>query len=106
MPRARSLFLFSPIEQQIPLHHPGRSDKFNAAYLDWASHTHKLVLEGKHRYGKKQWRDDTLHDITTLTAPYSHLPEVKAMHVVGEQMPRAIRGETTMLQHLMDRPFE
>lgn len=56
-----------------------------------------MVLEGKHRYAKKEWLTDTLHDIVALTAPYPDLPEVKAMHTVGQQMPRAIRGETAML---------
>jgi hybrid polyketide synthase/nonribosomal peptide synthetase ACE1 len=94
-------FYLRQLDDQVPVDHSGRSDQFNAAYLRWATHTHRLVMEGKHRYGKRAWANDTLDDIKTLTEPYSELPEVKAMHIVGEQMPRAIRGETTMLQHLM-----
>ncbi|PKY00833.1 beta-ketoacyl synthase domain-containing protein [Aspergillus campestris IBT 28561] len=94
-------FYLRQLEEQVPADHPGRLDQFYAAYLRWATHTHRLVTEGKHRYGKPAWVHDTLADIKALTEPYNALPEVKAMHVVGEQMPRAIRGETTMLQHLM-----
>lgn len=94
-------FYLRQLDDQVPADHPGRSDQFHAAYLRWATHTHNIVMEGKHRYGKPAWVSDTLEVIKTLTEPYSELPEVKAMYIVGEQMPRAIRGETTMLQHLM-----
>lgn len=94
-------FYLRQLEHQVPPDHPGRSDKYNAAYLNFASHTHKLCLEGRHRYAKKEWLNDTLEDIVAATERFSDRPEVKAMHVVGEQMPRAIRGETSMLEHLM-----
>lgn len=89
------------LEHQVPPDHPGRSDKYNAAYLNFASHNHRLCLEGRHRYAKKEWLNDTLEDIVAATERFSDRPEIKAMHVVGEQMPRAIRGETSMLEHLM-----
>ncbi|KAL8972023.1 MAG: hypothetical protein Q9197_002975 [Variospora fuerteventurae] len=89
------------LEHQIPPDHRGRLDKHNAAYLNFASHTHRLCLEGKHRYVKKEWLNDTPKDIIAITERFSDRPEVKAMHVVGEQMPRAIRGETSMLEQLM-----
>ncbi|KAK2022912.1 beta-ketoacyl synthase domain-containing protein [Colletotrichum zoysiae] len=97
-----SYFYLRQLERQIPEDHPGRSDVYNAAYLSFASHTHKLVEQGKHRYARREWLSDTLEDILTLSAPFADQPEVKAMHIVGEQMPRAILGETTMLEHLMN----
>ncbi|KAK4180644.1 hypothetical protein QBC36DRAFT_297446 [Triangularia setosa] len=97
-----SLFYLGQLEQQIPKDHPGRSDTYNAAYLNFASHTLRLVQQGRHRYAKKEWLNDTLEDILSLSAPFSDQPEIKAMHVVGEQMPKAIQGETTMLEHLMN----
>ncbi|KAK7460255.1 beta-ketoacyl synthase domain-containing protein [Colletotrichum acutatum] len=97
-----SYFYLRQLEGQIPEGHPGRSDPYNAAYLSFASHTHKLVQQGKHRYAKKEWVNDTLEDILAFSKPFSDQPEVKAMHIVGEQMPRAILGETTMLEHLMN----
>lgn len=96
-----SYFYLRQLGKEIPADHPGRSDKYNAAYLNFAAHTHQLVLGGKHRYAKREWLGDTLEDILRLSKPFSDLPEIKAMHVVGEQMPRAIRGETSMLEHLM-----
>ncbi|RYP73786.1 hypothetical protein DL770_007712 [Monosporascus sp. CRB-9-2] len=97
-----SYFYLRQLEDQIPADHPGRSDTYNAAYLAFASHTHDLVQQGKHRYAKKEWLNDTLEDILVLSEPFSDQPEIKAMHIVGEQMPRAILGETTMLEHLMN----
>ncbi|KAL9045343.1 MAG: hypothetical protein Q9214_001595, partial [Letrouitia sp. 1 TL-2023] len=95
------LFYLRQLEHQVPSDHPGRSDKYNAAYLNFASHTQSLVLGGKHRYAKKEWIKDTREDILAISNPFSNRPEVRAMHIVGEQMPRAIRGETSMLEHLM-----
>ncbi|KAK1676294.1 beta-ketoacyl synthase domain-containing protein [Colletotrichum godetiae] len=97
-----SYFYLRQLENQIPEGHLGRSDPYNAAYLSFASRTHKLVQQGKHRYAKKEWLNDTLEDILALSKPFSDQPEIKAMHIVGEQMPRAILGETTMLEHLMN----
>nr|XP_036580489.1 beta-ketoacyl synthase domain-containing protein [Colletotrichum truncatum]KAF6788401.1 beta-ketoacyl synthase domain-containing protein [Colletotrichum truncatum] len=94
-------FYLRQLEKEIPLDHPGREDKFHAAYLNFAAHTNKLCADGKHRYAKKEWLNDTLEDIMASTQAIAHLPEIRAMHVVGEQMPRAIRGETTMLEHLL-----
>ncbi|KAH6880012.1 beta-ketoacyl synthase domain-containing protein [Thelonectria olida] len=94
-------FYLSQLDKQIPDDHPGRADKFNAAYLNFAAHTNELRKKGKHRYAKKEWLNDTLEDIMASTQHISDLPEVKAMHIVGEHMPRAIRGETSMLEHLL-----
>ena len=96
-----SYFYLRQLDGQIPADHHGRSDKYNAAYLNFAAHTHRLVLEGNHQFAKKTWLDDTLEDIINLSKPFSDFPEIKAMHVVGEQMPKAIQGETSMLEHLM-----
>ncbi|KAF4124349.1 Acyl transferase domain in polyketide synthase (PKS) enzyme [Geosmithia morbida] len=74
-----SYFYLRQLEHQIPEDHPGRADPYNAAYLSFTS-----------------------HDILVLSEPFSEKPEVKAMHVVGEQMPQAILGKTTMLEHLMN----
>ncbi|KAF2761850.1 beta-ketoacyl synthase domain-containing protein [Pseudovirgaria hyperparasitica] len=94
-------FYLRQLEHQIPSDHPGRTDEFNAAYLNWATHTHKLVSEDRHPYGKRDWINDNEDQINALAAPFSDRPEIKAMKVVGEQMPRAIRGETSMLEHLI-----
>ncbi|KAH7019596.1 beta-ketoacyl synthase domain-containing protein [Ilyonectria destructans] len=96
-----SIFYLRELEKQIPADHPGRSDKYNAAYLEFAAHTDRLCREGKHRYAKKEWLKDTVEDIIASAKPYADLPEVKAMHIVGEHMPRSIRGETMILEHLL-----
>lgn len=96
-----SYFYLRRLLETIPPDHAGRADPFHAAYLNFAEHTHKLVLAGKHRYLAKECAKDTLEDVMRMCAPYEDKPEIKTMHVIGEQMARAIRGETTMLEHLM-----
>lgn len=98
-----SFFYLRQLEQQVPKDHPGRLNKYYAAYLNFAAHTMKLVRDGKHRYAKLEWTRDTKEDIMALTKAYCHYPEIMAMHAVGEHMPRTIRGETTsMLEHLVE----
>lgn len=96
-----SCFYLRQLKDQFPANHPGRDDKFNAAYLEFAEYTHNLCVTGKHKYAKKEWLSDTLEDIYAATAPFSDLSEVRVAHLVGEQMPRAILGETTMVEQLL-----
>ncbi|KAL4811323.1 beta-ketoacyl synthase domain-containing protein [Aspergillus unguis] len=88
------------LEKGVPVHPTGGANPSDAAYLRWVADTHRKVKEGNHRYGKPSWENDTWEDIKLLTEPYSNRPEVKAMHIVGKEMPRAIRGETSMIEHL------
>ncbi|KAI1116691.1 beta-ketoacyl synthase domain-containing protein [Nemania sp. NC0429] len=98
-----SFFYLRQLEQQIPKDHQGRLDKHYMAYLNFAAHTTEQVRDGKHRYAKPEWIGDTKEDIMALTRAYSAYPEIMAMHVVGEHMPRTIRGETSsMLEHLAE----
>ncbi|KAK9789090.1 putative Nonribosomal peptide synthetase 14 [Seiridium cardinale] len=43
---------------------------------------------------------DTLADNVEAGARFAGIPHVKIMHLIGEQMPRVFRGETTMLEHI------
>jgi hybrid polyketide synthase/nonribosomal peptide synthetase ACE1 len=96
-----SCFYLRQLKDQFPADHPGREDKFNAAYLEFAEYTYNLCVTGKHKYARKEWLSDTLEDIYAATAPFSELSEVRVAHLVGEQMPRAILGETTMVEQLL-----
>ena len=60
-------FCLRQFERQVPSGYPGRSDKYNAAYLSFASQTHELCLEGKYRYANTGWLNDTLKDIVAAT---------------------------------------
>ncbi|KAJ3496326.1 hypothetical protein NLG97_g2739 [Lecanicillium saksenae] len=96
-----SFYYLRHLESQVPADCPGRSDKYFDAYLKFASHTLNQCSNGTHQYAKREWLQDTEQDIIMLAESFSERPEVKAMFAVGHNMPRAIRGETTMLEHLI-----
>ncbi|XWW92934.1 hypothetical protein V2A60_000862 [Cordyceps javanica] len=96
-----SFFYLRHLDSQVPADCPGRSDQYFDAYLKFAAHTLKQCTDGKHQYAKREWLQDTEQDIMKLAENFSERPEVKAMLAVGQNMHRAIRGETTMLEHLI-----
>ncbi|KAK2052449.1 hypothetical protein LY76DRAFT_639599 [Colletotrichum caudatum] len=54
--------------------------------------------EWKAQVAKKEWLKDSLQDMLQATAEFSDLSDVRVMHLVGQQMPRVFKGETSMLE--------
>lgn len=86
-------------DRTVPADATARHERPNSCYLDLARHVTALVDRGEHPWVQKQWRDDTLADVYAATEPYQDaVPSVRLMNLVGQQMPRVFRGETTMLE--------
>ncbi|ORY71958.1 putative polyketide synthase [Pseudomassariella vexata] len=108
-----STFYLRKFDQQVPPDHPKRSEFPTNWYLNYARHITSMVLSNRHKWAQKEWLDDSLDDIFKASKPFSHLPDVQIMHLVGEQMPRVFSGETTMLEQfrhnsndILDRYYE
>ncbi|KAF2182988.1 beta-ketoacyl synthase domain-containing protein [Zopfia rhizophila CBS 207.26] len=95
-----ALFYLRLIDQQTPLDHPVRVKEFKS-YFNYASHVLGLLSSGKHKYAKQEWLDDTQADIDAVCERYIRSSDIKTMRAVGEQMPKVIRGESTILEHLI-----
>ncbi|KAI0469085.1 putative polyketide synthase [Xylaria cf. heliscus] len=93
-----AIFYLAKFDREIPLDHPKRVEFPTNCYLRFARHTTALAASGKHRRARREWLDDTFESIMTASKPVAHIPDVEIMHLVGSQMPRALRGETTMLE--------
>lgn len=93
-----STFYLRKFEREVPPDHPKRSEFPTNWYLDYARHIASMVKNGQHKWAKKEWLDDSLDDIKEASKPFSEMPDVQIMHLVGTQMPRVFRGETTMLE--------
>ncbi|SPO01909.1 related to polyketide synthase [Cephalotrichum gorgonifer] len=95
-----STFYTRKFDHELPVDHPARTRRPFSDYLNFCRHMNELQQSGRHVYAKKEWLNDTLDDIMVASARYDDAPDVKIMKVVGEQMPRVFRGETTILEHL------
>ncbi|ORY61265.1 putative polyketide synthase [Pseudomassariella vexata] len=93
-----STYYLREFDKQIPADALARRERPNSCYLNYAQHMTALVARGENPWVEKEWQQDTLADVYKATDPYEDLiPDVKIMHLVGQQMPRVFRGETTML---------
>jgi SAM-dependent methyltransferase len=93
-----STYYLREFDSQVPKDSLLRSEGHLQYYLRYASHIIKMVSSGTHKWAKKEWLNDTKADMLEATAAFSHLPDTRVMHLVGEQMPRVFKGETTMLE--------
>ncbi|KAA6407229.1 MAG: hypothetical protein FRX48_09031 [Lasallia pustulata] len=96
-----SSFYLRILDRDTPQAHPARSAGPYKGLFNYASHVNALVSSGKHPYAKKQWTHDTLDEIIAMSEQFPESPDVEIMHIVGEQMPRVIHGQTTILEHLL-----
>ncbi|KAI1350261.1 hypothetical protein F5Y01DRAFT_326635 [Xylaria sp. FL0043] len=68
---------------------------------NWVEHVLSIASAGKHPTLKKEWCDDSHRDIKALMSRYPDNLDVKMLYTVGENLPAAVRGDTTMLEHLL-----
>ncbi|KAJ5692060.1 hybrid PKS-NRPS biosynthetic cluster [Penicillium macrosclerotiorum] len=71
------------------------------ALRNFMEHNLSSVLSGRHPYIKKEWATDTEQDVKTLLAEYPDSVDLKLISAVGEHIPAVVRGETTVLEHML-----
>lgn len=94
-----SAYYLRQFDAQVAPDHPIRSERPYSCYLEYAKHVVKLVEGGQHRWFKREWKNDSLEDVLEATKDFSDIIDVRVMHLVGQTMPKAFRGETTMLEN-------
>lgn len=89
------------LDSDVPDDSPLRQkDSQHNHYLRYARHIMELIHSGEHAIAKKEWLNDTLEDLHNATAHVTHLIDYDMMHLVGQQMPRVMRGETQMIEEM------
>ncbi|KAI0487511.1 hypothetical protein F4859DRAFT_525620 [Xylaria cf. heliscus] len=68
---------------------------------NWVNHVLSTVSSGKHPTAKKEWSEDSPEDIKALINTYSEDTDIKMIIAVGENVPASVRGDTTILEHMM-----
>ncbi|TWU72717.1 putative nrps-t1pks biosynthetic cluster [Metarhizium rileyi] len=94
-------FYLRSLDEKIP-----RSERTNLewhytrlfAYVD---HVLSRVDSSTNRYAKKEWQLDTHEVILEILERYPDNIDLRLMRAVGENMPAVVRGETTMLEHML-----
>ncbi|KAL8900165.1 MAG: hypothetical protein Q9192_001208 [Flavoplaca navasiana] len=96
-----SLFYLKKLDSEIPLEARQNLLEWNhEALFDFASFVLSRFRAGKQHFAQQEWLDDSWEQMDAVMANYPDSIEMKLTRTVGENLPRAVRGETNMLQHL------
>ncbi|RAL03665.1 uncharacterized protein BO80DRAFT_400692 [Aspergillus ibericus CBS 121593] len=68
---------------------------------DYVNHTFDMASNGRHPCVQKEWSQDTKEEIEALVSRFSDNVDVRLIAAVGENIPAAVRGETTILEHML-----
>ncbi|OQE15068.1 hypothetical protein PENFLA_c034G04575 [Penicillium flavigenum] len=82
------------------------SDRANASWnhthlLSYVEHCTKSVANGKHRFAKQEWANDTMADIAPILDHHSDSIDIKALCAVGENLAAVIAGDMNLLEILV-----
>lgn len=67
---------------------------------EYVNHTLSRASSGKHPILKKNWVNDSAEDINVLLSRHSGDVTVRLLSAVGEKIPAAVRGQTSILEHM------
>ena len=70
-------------------------------FLDWVNQTLSTASHDQHPTLKRAWSEDSPEEIQALISKYSKSIDVKLLTAVGENVPASVRGETTILEHML-----
>ncbi|CAI7658829.1 unnamed protein product [Penicillium glandicola] len=82
------------------------SDRANATWnhkrlLSYIEHCTTSVANGKHKFAKPEWANDTIDDVSPILDGHSDSIDIKALRAVGENLSAIIRGDVNLLETLM-----
>ncbi|KAK4675878.1 putative Hybrid PKS-NRPS biosynthetic cluster [Podospora pseudoanserina] len=73
----------------------------HASLRDFMDYVLGEVEKGCHPCVKKEWSNDSDEEVKDLIKRYSHTIDIRLLTAVGENIPAAVRGETTILEHML-----
>ncbi|KJZ71435.1 hypothetical protein HIM_09159 [Hirsutella minnesotensis 3608] len=93
-----STFYLRQFDWDVLADDPLRSQGLTSHYLRYAQNIASEMEACRHKRPQEKWLKDAVEDIIEATRPFEQDPAIRAVHLVGQQMPRVLRGETTMLE--------
>ena len=70
--------------------------------MGYARHVTRMARQGTLPYSKKEWIHDTAETMNTLMNAHGDKIDVRLMRSVGEHLGEAVRGESVILQHMLE----
>lgn len=95
-----SISYLQQFDRQIPSDHSLRSEPPLSFNLGLARRTTSLIQSGEDEPGSKVCTGGTLYHAVGASREFAELPDVRLGKLLGEQLPRLLRGETTMHEQL------
>lgn len=68
---------------------------------DFVDHTLSGASSGQHPTLRREWAKDSAEDIKALISKHSNDIDVQLLSAVGDNIPAAVRGQTTILEHML-----
>ncbi|KAI1478194.1 putative hybrid NRPS/PKS enzyme [Daldinia eschscholtzii] len=96
-------FYLQSLDKQFPTRERARIklEWHQERLLAYVDHCLAKVARGANPFAKVDWIADTKNTITKILNKYPDNIDLKLMRAVGENLPAVIRGETTMLEHMI-----
>ncbi|KAE9373525.1 hypothetical protein N431DRAFT_482543 [Stipitochalara longipes BDJ] len=69
---------------------------------NFMDHMLSSISSGRHPYIKKEWSNDTVDVIDALIHNHPESVDMKLISAVGNNIPSVVRGQTTMLEHMLE----
>lgn len=94
-------FYLARLAREITPQEEARAEWHHQKLMDFARHAAREVASGRQPYAESKWAQDTHETISSLMDEHMDKIDVQLMRSVGENLPAAVRGETVILQHMV-----
>ncbi|KAI1463640.1 putative hybrid NRPS/PKS enzyme [Daldinia caldariorum] len=96
-------FYLRSLDKQFPVKERARIklEWHQERLLAYVDHCLSKVARGANPFAKADWITDTKSTITNILSKYPDNIDLRLMSAVGENLPAVIRGETSMLEHMI-----
>lgn len=94
-------FYLARLAREITPEDEARAEWHHQKLMVFARHAAREVAAGRRPYAKPEWANDTHELMCKLMDERMDTIDVQLMRSVGENLPAAVRGETMILQHMM-----
>ncbi|KAK4500047.1 hypothetical protein PRZ48_008233 [Zasmidium cellare] len=78
-----------------------KGQEHHAALREYIRHMLSLAAKDQHPTFLRQWSEDSASDIKELIEQYPGDVDLNLLVAVGENIPAAVRGDTTILEHML-----